>query len=164
MLSPTHRRYERRWPVENYARLAEYLIEKWGAMVVWAWGPGEQELVEQARLACRHPSILAPQTSFREMAALLANCDLFVGNSNGLSHVAVAVNIPSLQLHGPTMKASWSPLTLEHQALEASMDGTGPMIEQLPVAVVIERLEQMESTVRARAAARKGKMPQLKWK
>lgn len=163
VLSPTHRRLDRRWPIESYARLGEFLAKHWNAAVIWAWGPGEQELVEHAMRICKAPTIVAPKTSLREIAALLANCDLFVGNSNGLSHVAVAVKTPSMQLHGPTMKTSWSPLTLEHHALEASMDGLGPLIEQLPVEVVIERLSNMEALVRERAAQRRKAGPRLKW-
>lgn len=119
VLSPTHRREERQWPIARYAALADRLSRTWGARVIWAWGPGEEEFVSAARALAREPSWLAPKTSFRELAALLANCDLFVGNSNGPSHVAVAVDTPSLQLHGSTYARTWCPLSERHRGLQA---------------------------------------------
>src|SRR5690606_32279301 len=101
-LSPTHRRAVRRWPLASYAALADRLVNEWGAAVVWLWGPGEEAEIDAAMALTQAPTIKAPKTSFREMAALLGNMHLFVGNSNGPSHVAVADGICSLQLHGHT--------------------------------------------------------------
>ena len=47
VLSPTHRRQERQWPKKMYAQLADYLVSKWNAQVVWIWGPGEKELPQR---------------------------------------------------------------------------------------------------------------------
>ena len=122
-LSPTHRREARQWPAERWAELADWLSAGWGASVVWLWGPGEEEFVRDIRMKCQGSTMMAPKTTFRELAALIAQCDLFVGTSNGPSHVAVAVNTPSLQLHGPTDAPSWSPMTDRHQVVaEQRMD------------------------------------------
>lgn len=122
LLSPTHRRENRRWPLTSWIRLAEILTQDWGAQVIWLWGPGEEDEVRSLKEQCRIPTLLAPKTSFRELAALMAQCDLFIGNSNGPSHVAVAVNTPSLQFHGPTDAPSWSPMTTRHRvAAKAAM-------------------------------------------
>jgi heptosyltransferase-2/heptosyltransferase-3 len=66
----------------------------------------------------------------------MANCDLFLGNSNGPSHVAVAVDIPSLQLHGTTLAASWCPLSERHRALQA---GQGSEAARGPIAELSEQ-------------------------
>ncbi len=118
-LSPTHRRAVRRWPQVEYARLADALVNEWGAQVIWLWGPGEEEFVDDCRDLCPAKTYKMPPATFREMTAFMAQCDLFVGNSNGPSHVAVAVGTPSLQLHGPTSAVSWCPMTKEHRALQA---------------------------------------------
>lgn len=117
-LSATHRRAERRWPLERYAKLSDRLSAEWGAAVVWFWGPGEKDMVEEAVKLCKESAFLAPATSFAELAALTSQFDLFIGNSNGPSHVAVACQTPSLQLHGPTKARSWSPLKERHQAVQ----------------------------------------------
>ncbi len=129
-ISPTHRRAERQWPVERYAALADRLVREQGAAVVWIWGPGEEDFVRNAVALCKEKQLLAPKTSFRELAAFLANCDLFIGNSNGPSHVAVANTAHSLQLHGSTYAKAWCPRTLQHRAVQGGAnlpEGRGPI-------------------------------------
>lgn len=169
VLSPTHRREPRRWPLKSYAVLADLLTREWGAFVMWAWGPGEESVVDEAMSLCETPTFKAPATTFRELAALIANFDLFVGNSNGPSHVAVAVDTPSLQLHGPTSARAWSPLTDVHQALEGSpaeggsKSDTNGAITSISVGMVYEKLQAMKPQLDLRAAARRKKGPRLNW-
>jgi len=118
MLSPTHRRQERQWPADRWAELALWLERSQQASVLWAWGPGEEQEIEHLIKLSSGAGVKIPKTTFRELAAITANCDLFIGNSNGPSHVAVAVNTPSLQLHGPTSATSWCPQTLRHRAVQ----------------------------------------------
>lgn len=129
-ISPTHRRAERQWPIERYAQLADRLVKDYKASIVWIWGPGEEEFVRNAIALCKEPMLLAPKTSFRELAAFLANCDLFIGNSNGPSHVAVANSQTSLQLHGTTYAQAWCPKTYRHRAIQGGAhlpEGRGPI-------------------------------------
>ncbi|MCX6130236.1 MAG: glycosyltransferase family 9 protein [Proteobacteria bacterium] len=145
-LSPTHRRLERQWSQQNYAAIADRLVKEWGAAVTWVWGPGEEQFIRQIMEQCQQPTQMAPKTSFRELAAFLAQCDLFIGNSNGPSHVAVAVDIASLQLHGPTYAAAWSPLTLRHRAIQAGRHlagGRGPIsgISQAEVWTILQDMQ-----------------------
>ncbi len=137
LLSPTHRRSERKWPAQSWATLARWLEKKQDAAVIWAWGPGEDGEVAAIQSLAQGAGIMAPRLSFRELAALAASCDLFVGNSNGPSHVAVAVNTPSIQLHGPTKAKSWCPQTERHRAIQdvsmagISTDSVQAMIESM---------------------------------
>ncbi len=156
VLSPTHRRVERQWPLSRYAALADRLTRTWGAAVLWIWGPGEQEFVQRAMCMAKEKTYLAPATSFRELAALIANCDLFVGNSNGPSHVAVAVDTPSLQLHGPTYAKTWCPLSERHGALQAGQSSEqkrGP-IDLISEEELWQALNGMRSVAEASAQGR----------
>ena len=49
----------------------------------------------------------------------MSQYDLFVGNSNGPSHIAVASGPCSLQLHGHTEAAAWCPNSKKHQSIQA---------------------------------------------
>lgn len=160
-LSPTHRRVPRRWPLDRYAALADRLVKDWGAEVVWLHGPGEEDLVARARAMCTTDTVLAPKTSFREMAALIANTDLFIGNSNGPSHVAVADNICSLQLHGPTQARSWCPMTEKHRAVEAVQTRS---MEEISVDAVWQALQAMAPAITAQATAARLRRPRLSWR
>lgn len=138
LLSPTHRRENRRWPANSWVRLAEWLTKDWQANVIWLWGPGEEEEVSALHKQCPVPTFMAPKTSFRELAALMSQCELFVGNSNGPSHVAVAVNTPSVQLHGPTDAPSWSPMTTRHKVVAK------PTMTEIFMEDVLGQLEQLK--------------------
>jgi ADP-heptose:LPS heptosyltransferase len=93
-------------------------VDEKQATVMWAWGPGEESVIDEVQGLTRGVTHKAPKTSFREMAALFARADLFIGNSNGPSHVAVSVDLPSIQLHGHTNLISWCPMTERHRGLQ----------------------------------------------
>jgi len=158
IISATHRREVRRWNSKRYAELSDELVRSWNAKVWWAWGPGEREEVEAMQKLCKEPSILTPKTSFRELAAFFANSDLFIGNSNGPSHVAVATQTPSFQLHGPTWPEAWSPLNEFHDAI-----GGGMSMDQIKFEDVVSRLEKMRPKVMERFQKRVENGPILSW-
>ena len=54
------RREPRRWSLVRYAELADCLVERWAAKVIWAWGPGEEELVDEAISLCRQKQYKLP--------------------------------------------------------------------------------------------------------
>ena len=155
-LSPTHRREARRWPIERWARLADRLVTDWNAHVIWLWGPGEEEFIDRTMAGCRHQTLKAPRTSFRELTALIANTDLFIGNSNGPSHLAVATNVPSLQLHGPTQATAWCPMNERHAAIQSPTSQLTPMTSMEGIAedAVWSALNTMRAVVNAQAELR----------
>jgi ADP-heptose:LPS heptosyltransferase len=118
VLSPTHRRPDRRWSQKKWAQLAVWLEQDQNAAVIWAWGPGEESEIDYMKTLAMGAGVKMPKASFRELAALVADTDLFIANSNGPSHIAVAVNTPSIQLHGPTSLVSWSPITKRHTGIQ----------------------------------------------
>ena len=157
VLSPTHRREVRRWSLTSYAALADRLVTEWGASVLWLHGPGEEGVIDQAMALTKQKTYKMPATSFRAMAAFLAHCDLFIGNSNGPSHVAVAVDIPSLQLHGHTHAISWCPLTEHHRAIQSPEFGHKPMpsMDAITLSMVWHKLEVMHPMITAVAYSKR---------
>ncbi|MEI8025113.1 MAG: glycosyltransferase family 9 protein [Pseudomonadota bacterium] len=160
VISPTHRRAHRRWPLKSFSELAMRLIQNWGAEIIWLWGPGEEALCDEAIAMTQLPTLKAPKTSFKELAALISNCDLFIGNSNGPSHIAVAADIVSLQFHGPTLASSWCPMTSKHHAIQ-SHDGT---IQGLTTEEVWSELERMKDFIFHESEARKKSGLKTHWK
>jgi len=117
-LIPTHRRSSRRWPADSFVKLARLLAAE-GRPVLFFWGPGEKEYV-QAIWRQVPESRMIPQTSLRQMAALLEACGLVVTNDNGPMHLAVAAGAPTVTLYGPTDPVSWNPGGPRHRALQAA--------------------------------------------
>ena len=97
-----------RWSPECFAELITLLTGRMGAACVVLAGPGEQEL-------CRHvcaatPDALSPgPTTVREMMALVASCDLFIGNNSGPLHIASALGLPTVSVMGPTDPLRFAP-------------------------------------------------------
>lgn len=148
LLSPTHRRMQRKWPLLSYVALAQKLIQDWGACVVWVWGPGEESEIDEAMRLCREPTLKIPKCSLTGLSAIMSNCDLFIGNSNGPSHFAVASQIPSLQLHGHTSAVSWCPRTPTHRAIQ------GHKMEDISVDSVWEELSAFKEHITKHAQQR----------
>ena len=145
VISATHRRSNRQWPLERYAQLSDWLVSNFNAEVIWLWGPGEEEFVDSAMKGCHQIAHKAPKTGFREMAALIAQTDLFIGNSNGPSHVAVSCNTPSIQLHGPTSLVSWCPRDQLHRGLwGGSLDSS---MTDIDFDDVVKLIQEMESVI-----------------
>lgn len=149
VLSPTHRRPIRKWALEKYCEIARRLVTNWGAKVTWVWGPGEEIEIDDAISHCKVKTYKAPATSFKELAALIAKHHLFVGNSNGPSHLAVANNICSLQLHGHTKASSWCPLNTKHQAIQSEEYGKkrSPTLDMISIEDVWEALISLKPEV-----------------
>lgn len=161
VLSPTHRRVERKWPLSNFISLAEKLVQEWDAAVTWVWGPGEEEEIDKLISQCSEKTFKAPKSTLAELAAIMANHDLFIGNSNGPSHVAVSTKICTLQLHGHTNALSWCPMNTEHQAIQSPdyQKEQRVTLEKITVTQVWQKLGEMKNSIDAKASHRQHHQP-----
>ncbi|MBI5211706.1 MAG: glycosyltransferase family 9 protein [Elusimicrobia bacterium] len=122
-LAPASRRITRQWPAKHYASLGRMLRERLGCAVVVLWGPGERALAE-AVAAGIGEGATAPETrTLREAAAMLAGCRLLVSNCSGTKHLAVALGVPTLTIHGSSDPVSWTPPDPRHAALRCESLG-----------------------------------------
>lgn len=118
ILSPTHRKPVRRWPGDEFVKLGFEVIKNHGDAIVWIWGPGEMDFVKtwhdklRAMLIAdglpKELSQIAPLFTIRQTAAFCGRARGWVGNSNGLSHMAVAGGGKTVQIHGPSRPQSWT--------------------------------------------------------
>ena len=91
------------WPPDRYGKLASQLRAQHGAEVILLGAPSEGMLAFAIEKAANGAVInLVGQTRMAEIPALLAACDLYVGNDSGLTHVAGAVGLPIVGLYGST--------------------------------------------------------------
>ena len=97
----------KRWPTENFARVAEYLSERGFACVAIA-APHEAQIVNDL-LGEASVKIVSLDLSLPEVTAIAALSQLFVGNDSGIAHIAVAVGTPSVVIFGSSNVANWRP-------------------------------------------------------
>lgn len=97
----------KRWAVENFARVAEFVSERGLAPVAIA-APHEAQIVNEL-LGEASVQILSLDLSLPEVTALAARSQLFVGNDSGIAHIASAVGTPSVVIFGSSNVAHWRP-------------------------------------------------------
>ncbi len=97
-----------RWSPECYAELVAGLTARRGAACIVLAGPGEEDLARRVCAATPDALAAGPQ-SVRGLMALVASCDLFVGNNSGPLHAAAALGIPTVSVMGPTDPRRFSP-------------------------------------------------------
>lgn len=86
------------YPKENFIKLANKL----DANIILIWGsPLEKEDAEAIALESPNTK-LAPKLSLPQLVALIDSVDLVIGNDTGPTHIAWAMNRPSVTLFGPT--------------------------------------------------------------
>lgn len=109
--------YTKRWRIAQFAELGDVLVKKYDARVLIVWGPGEWEDARQVQLRMLHPSLILPQTSLKQLAAILKRCTLFVTNDSGPMHIAAAVGTPVVAIFGPTNPDLQGPVGGKHEVV-----------------------------------------------
>jgi len=93
----------KRWPKENFASLADMLIEKLGLKVVLSGAKKDEALTNGIRGIMKNGcAVSCGKTTLKELGALLERANLVVANDTGPMHLAVAMNAKTIALFGPT--------------------------------------------------------------
>ncbi len=101
----------KRWLLERYAALADRLIGALHADVLIFGSHAERPLAEAIGRAMKHtPTILAGETSLRQLMALFVQCRLVVTNDSGPMHLAAALGVPLVAIFGSTDEQATGPL------------------------------------------------------
>lgn len=109
-LVPSSRRVTRRWPARHFAALGRLLRRRYSCELLVFWGPGERELADEVARGIGDGARATPETrTLKEAAALMAGCRLVVTNCNGPRHLATALGVPTVAVHGSSDPASWNP-------------------------------------------------------
>jgi ADP-heptose:LPS heptosyltransferase len=84
----------RRWPVEKFAELADYLIRNDKLRVVLFLGPEEAPLSRQLKASFPKGTVVLDNLTVAQLAAAQARLAVFVSNDTGPMHIAAAVGTP----------------------------------------------------------------------
>ncbi len=109
----------KRWPVENFWKLASTLgRHDRNLRFLVLWGSRAEEQDAQTIVRGIGPGAsLAPRTTLRQMAALLSACRAVVGNDTGPLHMATALGVPVVSFYGPTSPQAQGPWGPGHRVL-----------------------------------------------
>ena len=110
------------WGADKYAQLATALAEQKNATILLFAGPNERKLQTQVADMMDATPILVETENLREVAALIAACDIYIGNDTGPMHIAAAVGTPVVALFGSTNHIRSGPYGDKHTVGQSGMD------------------------------------------
>jgi ADP-heptose:LPS heptosyltransferase len=116
----------RRWPLEQFAALADYLIRNDGVTPIVFAGPEERALISPMKDLFPRPAIILDRLTIPQLAAAQARLAAFVSNDTGPMHVAAAVGTPVVLLLDRRAPQSYLPLGDQHRVI---YNNTIPEIE-----------------------------------
>ncbi len=99
------------WPSDQFAELADRMVNEMNAQIVLIGGASELDYAEQViwRMKSSGAVNLAGKTDMAELIGLLSVCDLLVSNDTGPAHLSAAIGTPTLTLFGPTNEFETAP-------------------------------------------------------
>lgn len=89
------------WDLEYFIEMINYMIEKYDMQIILYNNKEEKEYAERAKSKIKNQNIVFTEIyteNIRELAALLSNCDIFIGNEGGPRHIAESVGIPTFTI------------------------------------------------------------------
>ena len=113
----------RRWPAHRFIELGRWLQDIYKVFVLILAAKDEQDLALHIEGGLQEGKTvnLAGKTTLREMAAILKQCKLFIGNDSGPLHVATAAGIPVVGFYGPGEYQRFKPWGTNHEALRLGL-------------------------------------------
>jgi ADP-heptose:LPS heptosyltransferase len=101
----------KRWAPQRFARVANYLVERFDAQIVLVGGRADIPMSNVcAGLIRRNVRSLAGKTPLKVTAALIEASALFIGNDSSPLHIAAAVGTPSVGVYGPSDTREFHPV------------------------------------------------------
>jgi len=130
---------ERVWPPERFAEVADFAIEKLGAVVVVLSGKEGARLADRLQETSRNRAQIYRFTDLTvpQLAALIGSSRLLVSNDTGPMHIGPAVAVRTLGLFSVGYPEHFRPIGSADQFLRANP------IERIKVADVIGAVGQM---------------------
>jgi ADP-heptose:LPS heptosyltransferase len=118
VMSPGAKSHVKRWPLKNYARLADKIKKELGLEVVLVGDQYDRIVIERIlHLMKTRPLNLIEKTSIPELAYIIKRARFLVTNDSAPLHIGGSVNSKILAFFGPTDHAKYGPLTKEKSVL-----------------------------------------------
>ncbi|HEV7472561.1 MAG TPA: glycosyltransferase family 9 protein [Pyrinomonadaceae bacterium] len=113
----------RRWPLEQFASLADFLSRNDQVRILVFLGPEERGMASDIRRQFPPATIILDNLTIPELAAAQARLAAFVSNDTGPMHIAAAVGTPVVLLLDKRAPVSYLPQGDRHQVIYNSVIG-----------------------------------------
>jgi lipopolysaccharide heptosyltransferase II len=117
LIHPGASRETKRWPVENWAALADALATRFQCAVALTGDRSEHSLCAHVAATMKtRAQVMAGKFSLTELAKVQGHAMAFLSGDTGPYHMALAVGCPTLTLFAPTDRGSSMEACGPHQA------------------------------------------------
>ena len=135
------------WKREYMMEVIRHCIERYDAQIIFYYSPAEKAYAKETHEIMEWDKNIFSNIetrSIRELAMLLANCDIFAGNEGGPRHIAQGLDVPSFAIFSPSaVKKEWlSNANDRHQGIEVH-DIEGKEYFDIKPSHVIKKLDEM---------------------
>jgi ADP-heptose:LPS heptosyltransferase len=129
---------KRRWPIERFSALADWLVETYGARILVVGDSMDGRNAEHMR-AILGPAVInqAGVCTVRQSAALLSFCHAFIGNDSGPMHLAAASDVPVIALSCHPKSAPQDYINSPHRY--APLSGWARVMQPAPLSEECQR-------------------------
>ena len=118
VVQPTSKFYTKEWTAEGFAEIVDYLQVPLGFQVVLTGGLGEELKLRKVAELCQRRPVVIEKISISELLWVIRKAKMFVGNDSGPTHIAAALNIPTVVLFGSSDSAVWYPWKSPHRIVQ----------------------------------------------
>lgn len=108
VLAPGSGARQKNWPAVRHKELVKWWERQARGVVVTVLGPAEEENEEILQQFAAEPHVLRG-LEVEKIAAVIGQCQLYVGNDSGLTHLAAALGVKTVAVFGPTDPTCWAP-------------------------------------------------------
>jgi heptosyltransferase I len=112
------------WPAERFGALCQKIRDELGLACVINYGPGEESLAEEVRIASGNSNPVVYDGELGTLMALVRGAECIIGGDTGPLHLAVALGTRCVALFGPTDPARNGPYPSTGAALLRPMSET----------------------------------------
>lgn len=107
------------WPIKRYAKVIDYLYEKYQLATHLCGGNGEEHFAEEIQSLVRNKKSVVSHignTSFSDWSAVIQHADLVIGNDSATLHIAAAARKKSICIAGIYDKYIFFPYKVDYLA------------------------------------------------
>lgn len=115
------------WNPENWKKIINYYTER-GFIILLSGAPVDRERALQMKADCKKTGnieVLAGTVSLKDCCRQMSRCRAVVSVNTGIMHIAAAMKLPMVALHGPTSVKRWGPLSPNALSLSGTTKSSG---------------------------------------
>jgi len=131
----------KRWPIENFAALADKVYKKYQSSIVAVGVEAEKAITQELETLANVPVVnLAGKTDIKKLIALLAGAKMVVSNDTGPAHIAAALDVPMALIFGLTNPSRVGPYGRNETIAATDADKRGSEVESINPAYDIKNV------------------------